>query len=95
MTVRKLRPQLALHVESGVTLGSAGREEMELTSGEHVLTLPVERGERQMRFYLPTEPRWDDNGERLPPEIADNLQSIITEIALFWDREPSFRSIFR
>ncbi|GIE85242.1 hypothetical protein [Actinoplanes regularis] len=95
MTVRELHPQQALHVESGVTLGGAGREAMALRLGEHVLTLPVDRGYRQLRFFIPTEPRWDDDGELLPPEIADNLQAIITEIAVFWEQEPEFRSIFR
>ncbi|BCY07063.1 hypothetical protein [Actinoplanes sp. L3-i22] len=95
MTVRKLRPQWALHVESGVTLGGAGRDAMEVELDGHTLNLPVQRGLNELWFYIPTQLRWDDNGELLPPEIADNLQAIITEIAEFWGAESEFRSIFR
>lgn len=46
-----------------------------------------------MRFTLPSDPRWDDNGEPLPREVAENLRAIITEIALFWDLEPEFQIV--
>ncbi len=93
MTVRALRSQMALHVETGVTLAGAGREDMILRLGEHTLLIAVDRGTHRMRFTLPSAPRWDDDGEPLPPEVADNLRAIITEFALFWEQEPEFEVV--
>ncbi|GIF04267.1 hypothetical protein [Actinoplanes siamensis] len=90
MTVRALQAQKALHVESGVTLASAGREDVILQLGAHTLLIAVESGVSRIRFTLPAAPRWDDNGEPLPPELAGNLRGIITEIARFWEQEPEF-----
>ncbi|AEV82993.1 hypothetical protein ACWT_1974 [Actinoplanes sp. SE50] len=90
MTVRSVMSQMALHVESGVTLAGAGREDMLLRLGEHSLMIGVDRGTHRIRYRLPARPRWDDNGEPLPPEIAGNLREIVTEISLFWGQEPEF-----
>ncbi|GAA2674522.1 MULTISPECIES: hypothetical protein [Actinoplanes] len=93
MTVRSLLSQKALHVESGVTLSSAGREDMALELGGHVLMIAVDRGQHRMRFTLPAAPRWDDTGEALPPEVAGELRAIITEIAVFWEQQPEFEVV--
>jgi hypothetical protein len=90
MSVREVMSQMALHVETGVTLAGAGREDMVLELGEHSLMIPVDRGDHQIRYLIPAAPRWDDTGEPLPPEVADNLQAIITEISRFWGQEPEF-----
>jgi hypothetical protein len=90
VTVREVRSQKALHVETGVTLAGAGREDMILEWGEHWLMIPVDRGDHEIRYIIPATPRWDDNLEPLPPEVADNLQAIITEISLFWNQQPEF-----
>jgi hypothetical protein len=63
---------------------------MLLELGERSLMIAVDRGTRRIRYTLPAAPRWDDNGESLPPELAANLQSIITEISLFWEQQPEF-----
>ena len=91
MTVRELLPQKAEHVESGVTLGGAGREAMRLRLGEQAMTIGVDRGDHRILYYLPAEPRWDD-GTTLPPDLAANLQSIVAEISRFWKQEPEFRT---
>jgi hypothetical protein len=93
MTVRALMSQKALHVESGVTLASAGREDMLLRWGEHSLMIGIDRGTHRMLFRLPAVLRWDDDGEPLPPELAENLREIITEISRFWEQEPEFWTI--
>jgi len=90
MTVRRLQPQEAQHEESGAVLGSAGRDAMTFDLAGRTMTIPVERGDHSMRFTLPAVPRWDD-GELLPAPLTDQLQSIIAEIAHFWDQEPEFR----
>jgi hypothetical protein len=90
MTVRALQSQEALHVESGVTLAGAGREDMLLRLGEHSLMIGIDRGTHRILFRLPPVLRWDDDGEPLPPEVAGNLREIITEIARFWQQEPEF-----
>ncbi|GAA4600867.1 hypothetical protein BJY16_003687 [Actinoplanes octamycinicus] len=93
MTVRALESQLALHVESGVTLAGAGREDVLLRLGEHSVMIGVDHGSGQMLFRLPAEPRWDDNGELLPPDLAGNLREILGEISRFWKFEPVFWTI--
>lgn len=90
MTVRALQSQEAQHVESGAVLGSAGRDAMTLERDGHTMTIPVDRGVGQMLITLPAVPRWDD-GESLPPDLAEHLEPIITEIARFWKQEPEFR----
>jgi hypothetical protein len=90
MTVRMLRPQKAEHVESGVTLGGAGRDAMRLSLGEHTMTIAVDRGDHRMLWILPQQPRWDD-GTPLPPDLEAGLQPIIAEISRFWEQEPEFR----
>jgi hypothetical protein len=90
MTVRKLRPQKAEHVESGVTLGGAGLDAMRLRLGEQVMTITVDRGDHRMLWILPQHPRWDD-GTPLQADLAANLQSIVAEISRFWEQEPEFR----
>jgi len=92
MTVRALQSQEAQHVESGVVLGSAGRDAVTLELDGHVLTIPVDQGVHAMLFRLPREPRWDD-GEPVPPELAARLEPIIAEIARFWKLEPEFRRV--
>ncbi|MFI1990718.1 hypothetical protein [Actinoplanes sp. NPDC020271] len=91
MTVREVMSQMALHVESGLTLAGAGREDMLLSLGEHSLMIPVDRGDHRILYYLPAAPRWDDNGEPLPPGVGDKLQEIVAEISRFWEQEPEFR----
>lgn len=92
MTVERvgLMSQKARHVETGVTLAGAGRDDMILELGEHWLMIPVDREVHRIRYIIPATPRWDDTLEPLPPEVADNLQAIIAEISLFWDQEPEF-----
>ena len=92
MTVRAIRSQAAEHVETGAVLRSAGREAMKLEHDGHVLTLEVELGAHGDLYYLPRSPTWDD-GSTLPAALADNLQSIITEIEEFWGLQPEFRTM--
>lgn len=91
MTVRKLLPQKAEHVESGITLGGAGWEAMRLSHGERTMTILVERGDHRKLYYLLANPTWDD-GTPVDPGVAATLRPVITEIEHFWESTAEFRT---
>lgn len=93
MAVRRLGNQSAQH-DSGAVVSSAGRWAVSIDYHGHRLTLDVERAVGHHLYYLPTSLKWDD-GTPIPPETAEELRDIVTQVEQFWGVQAEFREVRR
>jgi hypothetical protein len=89
VAVRELRNQEAQH-DSGAIVRNHGREQVQFEHDGKVLTLEVERGVRNVVFYMPARLRWD-NGDEMPAEVADLVRPVIDEVERFWRSSATFK----